>query len=185
LIFQYLVYWYPILFRNRNIREHAHAYFAANPFFTSWDADVLRVYIEHGLVEEGTTGSVKTKMSPIDEGVVAEARTLAEMWELAKTLDERVGLFWIMAKGPNGYIPMEELAQKLVWRRPVNSQNVVFDCGHLVRCRRDSFDLCALTKQPWTQIQMEKPKQLGENIQFYYSEHTAQPDMQRMLSLLT
>ena len=77
-----------------NSRDAAYEALAANPFFGSWDKEVLDIYVNDAIVEE--SGGVRLKCEGISEATVfAETRSPREAWVELSTLDERVPLLWI------------------------------------------------------------------------------------------
>ncbi|KAF8697674.1 hypothetical protein AX14_001307 [Amanita brunnescens Koide BX004] len=129
-------------------RSEALSLFQKSPFFSSWDPEVLRIYVECGLYETSSQPAVKLKMPPIYESVVFDAAesTPEEVFANMYRLDHRIKLRWIVPgvdnpqeMGPPGSI------QQRVWLRPANSSNVkVPNAGHLVP--------------------LEKPKELADDM---------------------
>jgi len=72
-------------------------------------------------------------MSGYQEAVVfSERRLPTEVWEELPTLDQRIGLRWVL-NGKENTIYEEEYAPYHVWRRPENSSNIkVKESGHLI-----------------------------------------------------
>ena len=65
--------------------------------FQKFDPEVLDAYVEYGLYEDKNTGEAHLKCNPAWEASeYAEVRTMNEGWELLPTLDDKVGLRWIM-----------------------------------------------------------------------------------------
>ncbi|KAF9238987.1 Alpha/Beta hydrolase protein [Melanogaster broomeanus] len=111
-------------------REEALQLFKKSPFFSTWNPEVLQLYVDHGLTDD-PHGGVKLKMSGLHEGL-SFANNMApwEMWELLDTVDEAITLRWVV---PKKGITGEEATRARVWRRPANSSNVVFtSSGHLI-----------------------------------------------------
>lgn len=101
-------------------REEALESFRKTPFFQTWHPSVLETYVKEGIVSDPVNGGVKLKQSgfqvlsspggnpnvvpPADflfllqeACVFAERRVPVETWELLRTLNERVHLFWAMS----------------------------------------------------------------------------------------
>ncbi len=85
-------------------REEALASFQKNPFFNSWDPEVLKIYVECGLHDtEDSDGRPVTqlKMPGIQEAIVfAATLTQFEVHERMKNLDERIELRWVVPGKP-------------------------------------------------------------------------------------
>lgn len=80
-------------------REEARASFDASPFFGKWDKKVLDVYVECGLMINGSDGEegVELKMPGIQEAqVFTESVTTYEAFERLDSLDPNIELRWIM-----------------------------------------------------------------------------------------
>ncbi|KAG8216017.1 hypothetical protein J3R82DRAFT_8010 [Butyriboletus roseoflavus] len=109
-------------------REEALQLFQKSSFFGAWNPDVLQHYVDHGLID--TEGGVRLKMSGLQEGLsFANKRSAWETWELLGRLDEGITLRWVVPEQP---LSTKEGTYERVWRRPVNSTNVVFHfAGHL------------------------------------------------------
>ncbi|KAG1819245.1 uncharacterized protein BJ212DRAFT_80849 [Suillus subaureus] len=134
-------------------REEALRSFKASPFFRAWHPDTLQLYVTYGLCED-SQGGVKLKTSALHEALVfVDHIGSNEAWELLEKVDERIELRWIVPGKPEDKgcvtpshklystdvcfrIAGEKATRVRVWRRPVNSSNVVFhSAGHLVsRC---------------------------------------------------
>jgi len=115
-------------------REEALRLFKASPFFGAWHPDALQLYITYALCED-PQGGVKLKMSGLQEALVFADRIGAiEAWELLEKVDERIELRWVVPGKPTDKgIIGEEATRVRVWRRPVNSSNVVVhSAGHLI-----------------------------------------------------
>ncbi|KAF9224817.1 alpha/beta-hydrolase [Gyrodon lividus] len=115
-------------------REEALQLFKKSPFFSRWNPEVLRLYIDHGLTVD-SNGGVKLKMSGLHEGLsFANCMTPCETWELLDKVDEAITLRWVVPE--EGYvikIMSKEATMARVWRRPANSSNTVFHfSGHLI-----------------------------------------------------
>ncbi|KAG2159363.1 Alpha/Beta hydrolase protein [Suillus bovinus] len=115
-------------------REAALRSFKSSPLFSVWHPDVIRLYVDYGLYEDGS-GSVRLKTAPIHEAIVsANLRTSRETWELMETLDEKIELLWILPGKENKVVSMmEPFLKERVWRRPANSSNVIIKSSdHLI-----------------------------------------------------
>jgi len=111
-------------------REEALQLFRKSPFFGAWHPDVLELYVDHGLIDDAE-GGVRLKMSGLQEGLsFANWLSACETWELLERLDEGITLQWVVPEKP---LSSEEATYERVWRRPVDSTNVVFHfAGHLI-----------------------------------------------------
>jgi hypothetical protein len=70
--------------------------FAASPFFSAWDPDVLDIYVSCGFTPSAPAG-VRLKTPGIQEALVfAHGRTTFEVWEALEDLDKRIELRWIV-----------------------------------------------------------------------------------------
>jgi hypothetical protein len=79
------------------LRAEARKAFLKAPMFQKFDPAVLDAYVEYGLYEDKNTGEVHLKCNPAWEASeYTEVRTMNEGWELLPTLDDKVGLRWIM-----------------------------------------------------------------------------------------
>lgn len=77
-------------------REDALRSFKSSPLFSSWHPNVLRLYVDYGLYEDGS-GRIALKTPPVHEAIIsANVRTGRETWELMETLDENIELLWIL-----------------------------------------------------------------------------------------
>jgi pimeloyl-ACP methyl ester carboxylesterase len=115
-------------------REDALRSFKSSPFFSAWHPNVLRLYVDHGLYEDGS-GRVGLKTHPIHEAIVgANLQASRETWELMEKLDENIELLWILPGKENREVSMMEQAFKeRVWRRPANSSNIIIKSSdHLI-----------------------------------------------------
>ncbi|KAG2125806.1 hypothetical protein DEU56DRAFT_743431 [Suillus clintonianus] len=115
-------------------REEALRSFKASPFFGTWHPDILRLYVTYGMYED-PEGGVKLKTSGLHEALVyADLKGKHEAWELLEKIDERIELRWVVPGKPTDKGLMGEQATRVrVWRRPVNSSNVViYSAGHLI-----------------------------------------------------
>ncbi|KAI5116417.1 hypothetical protein M0805_008492 [Coniferiporia weirii] len=122
-------------------RDEARRLFAASPFFSVWDPEVLETYISCCLTEierdndvNKSTQGVKLKMSGIQEGVVfSDGHVSKEVFERIQDLDPRIMLRWVMSgKGPS-MGGSDDATRDIVWRRPVNSSNIrIASSGHLI-----------------------------------------------------
>jgi hypothetical protein len=66
------------------------------PFFASWDPEVLKIYVDHGLAPD-LRGGFRLKMSGVQEAMVfSDGHVPYEVWELIDRLDEKIELRWIM-----------------------------------------------------------------------------------------
>ncbi|KZV61469.1 alpha/beta-hydrolase [Peniophora sp. CONT] len=111
-------------------RAAVHEALVAHPFFSTWDKDVLDVYVEQALVEEEAGGEVRLKCDKIDEAAVyAEARASWEAWGALPLLDERVSLLWIDPPAGDSVVQTREFATARVRRRAVNSAYAVITNG--------------------------------------------------------
>jgi len=119
-------------------REEALASFQKSPFFSSWDPETLKLYVECGLYDtHDSSGRPITclKIPGIQEAIVfAATLTQFEVYQRMKDLDERIELRWIVPGKPGA----EELGPPgsthlRVWSRPKNSSNVrIPTAGHLI-----------------------------------------------------
>ncbi|THH27684.1 hypothetical protein EUX98_g6505 [Antrodiella citrinella] len=148
----------PALLRRDHWTSRAEALelFKSSPFFRRWDPAVLDIYIQCGIYDD-PKGGVRLKMEPIHEAITfAEKLSSAEPWYHLCNIDERVRLKFIMPSGggqPGGPEQIKE-KQRLVWRRPVNSCNVInANAGHL--------------------IAQETPRQLAADIHIFLQENHA------------
>ncbi|KAG1802023.1 Alpha/Beta hydrolase protein [Suillus plorans] len=115
-------------------REDALRSFKSSPLFSSWHPDVLRLYVDYGLYEDGS-GKVALKTPPIHEAIFsANVRAGRETWELMETLDENIELLWILPGKQNREVSMmEQVFKERVWRRPANSSNIIIKSSdHLI-----------------------------------------------------
>ncbi|KAH9926154.1 Alpha/beta hydrolase family-domain-containing protein [Fomitopsis serialis] len=114
-------------------REAARKAFRASSFFQTWDPQVFDNYVEHALCTgpEDSFG-VKLKTPPIQEALgYSDVLSMYETWDLMDELDERIELRFVVS-GKEGKRE-DGIREMTVWRRPVNSSNVVFpDAGHLI-----------------------------------------------------
>lgn len=70
--------------------------FKSSPVLSAWHPDVLRLYVEYGLYEDGS-GGVRLKTPPIQEALtLANLQASRETWELMETLDKNIELLWIL-----------------------------------------------------------------------------------------
>lgn len=115
-------------------REEALESFRKTPFFQTWHPSVLETYVKEGIVSDPVNGGVKLKQSGFQEACVfAERRVPVETWELLRTLNERVHLFWAMSGRRPVVTGPEDITRQTVWRRPKNSSNVRIEgAGHLI-----------------------------------------------------
>jgi len=93
---------------------------------------VLDVHIQHGLADipasEG--GGVRLKMSSFQEAVnTIDNHFIQETYQVLEGLDEKVNFRRIMPTAPL-HLDRQEYRPAVVWRRPVNSSNVVIDLDH-------------------------------------------------------
>lgn len=115
-------------------REEAHRLLKQSPFFATWDSDVLKLYVEHGLYPD-PDGGVRLKTSGVQEAICfAQSPTSYEVWAMMDKLDERIELKWIVpGKAEDRGIGGLEMTQARVWLRPNNSSNVAIPtAGHLI-----------------------------------------------------
>ncbi|KAG1867458.1 Alpha/Beta hydrolase protein [Suillus tomentosus] len=115
-------------------REDALRSFKLSPLFSSWHPDVLRLYVDYGLYEDGS-GRIALKTPPVHEAIIsANVRTGRETWELMETLDENIELLWILPGKQNREVSMmEQVLKERVWRRPANSSNIIIKSSdHLI-----------------------------------------------------
>ncbi|KZV61470.1 hypothetical protein PENSPDRAFT_759415 [Peniophora sp. CONT] len=111
-------------------RAVAHEALAVHPLFSTWDNEVLDVYVKQALVEEEVGGEVRLKCDKIDEAAVyAETRAPLEAWSALPLLDERVSLLWIDPPAGNSVVQTREFAAAAVHRRAANSAYVVIPDG--------------------------------------------------------
>ncbi|TFK53115.1 hypothetical protein OE88DRAFT_1734063 [Heliocybe sulcata] len=116
-------------------REEALSLFSASPFFSVWDPDVLKVYVECGLADCESEGGVRLKMSGFQEAAMfADTQVAYEVFERLPDLDPRVELKWVLPGNPKpGDIGGVEIQPYRAWRRPHNSSNVLIPgAGHLI-----------------------------------------------------
>lgn len=119
-------------------KEEALAGFQKNPFFNSWDPEVLKIYVECGLYDtKDRDGRQVThlKMPGIQEAVVfAATATQSEVYDRMKDLDERIEFYWIVPGKPGaGELGPPGSTQLRVWVRPKNSSNIrIPKAGHLI-----------------------------------------------------
>ncbi|KAI9454511.1 Alpha/Beta hydrolase protein [Boletus coccyginus] len=117
--------------RNRwSSREEALQLFQKSPFFSAWHPDVLKLYVDYGLIGS-PEGGVQLKMTGLQEGVsFANWAPSWETWELLERLDEGITLRWVVPEEP---LSTKEMTCERVWRRPAHSTNVMFHfAGHLI-----------------------------------------------------
>ncbi|KZV61471.1 alpha/beta-hydrolase [Peniophora sp. CONT] len=114
-------------------RAAAYKALAANPFFGSWDKEVLDIYVKYALVEE-ESGEVRLKCEGISEAAVfAEARASGEAWSAVSALDERVSLLWINPPAEASMVKTQDIASARVRLRASNSAHVLIPDGtHLI-----------------------------------------------------
>jgi len=66
------------------------------PFFATWDPEVLKIYVDHGLAPD-PKGGFRLKMSGVQEAMVfSDGHVPYEVWESIDRLDEKIELRWIM-----------------------------------------------------------------------------------------
>ncbi|KAG0704980.1 hypothetical protein DFH29DRAFT_997255 [Suillus ampliporus] len=108
--------------------------FRSSPMLSAWHYDVIRLYVEYGLYEDGS-GSVRLKTPPVHEALVlANPRASRETWELLERLDENIELLWVVP-GRNGVdvSTAQQFFAEHVWRRPANTSNIIIESsGHLI-----------------------------------------------------
>lgn len=115
-------------------RDAAYNHLKKSPVMSTWNPDVLELYIEHAL-KPGLKGGFRLKGSAIQEALLySDVRTQYEAWELFDQLDERVALHWIVPGiAHKSGMQSEEAVRVRVWRRPKNSSNVrIPSAGHLI-----------------------------------------------------
>ncbi|KAG1819131.1 Alpha/Beta hydrolase protein [Suillus subaureus] len=115
-------------------REDALRSFKSSPVFSAWHPDVLRLYVDYGLYEDGS-GRVRLKTPPIHEAIVyANLQVSRETWESMERLDENIELLWILpGKETREVSMMEQVSKERVWRRQANSSNVIIKSSdHLI-----------------------------------------------------
>ncbi|KAF5350679.1 hypothetical protein D9756_008735 [Leucocoprinus leucothites] len=119
-------------------KEDALASFKQNPFFSIWDPEVLKIYVECGIYDtQDSEGNpiARLKMPGIQEAVVfAATLTQFETYQRIKDLDERIELRWIVPGRPGaGELGAPGSTHLRVWVRPKNSSNVrILKAGHLM-----------------------------------------------------
>ncbi|VDC07673.1 unnamed protein product [Peniophora sp. CBMAI 1063] len=115
-------------------RTAAYEALASNPFFGSWDKDVLDIYVKHALVEEKEGGEVRLKCEGVSEAAVfAEARAPREAWSALPKLDGRIPLLWINPPAGESLVQTQEIADARVRLRSPNSAHVTIPNGtHLI-----------------------------------------------------
>jgi len=119
-------------------KEEALASFQKNPFFNSWDPEVLKLYVECSLYDTNDSDGrpiTRLKMPGIQEAIVfAATLTQFEVYQRMKDLDERIELRWIVPGKPGaGDLGAPGSTQLRVWTRPKNSSNVrIPNAGHLI-----------------------------------------------------
>ncbi|KAF8556562.1 alpha beta-hydrolase [Imleria badia] len=114
-------------------REEALQLFQKSPFFGAWHPDVLRLYVDHALIDDAE-GGVRLKMSGLQEGISFTNQVPSfETWELLERLDKGITLRWVVPEQTPASISTKEMTDERVWRRPADSTNVMFHfAGHLV-----------------------------------------------------
>jgi pimeloyl-ACP methyl ester carboxylesterase len=106
-------------------REEALKSFRSNPFFASWDPEVLNVYCKRGLYES-PTGELKLKTPGVQEAIVyLDTRTSNEVFQRLIDLDKRIEIRWVMPDGSGSYeVGGAGHAPILCSRRLKNSSNI-------------------------------------------------------------
>lgn len=120
--------------RNRwTSREAAFADLKPKLPFRTWPDEVLRLHVQHGLVETAD-GDVRLKCSGFQEAVVyIEHYGAHEAWIALPDVDERVAIHWIVPSAGNSIVQTEDMAAERVRRHPTNASHVVLaDATHLV-----------------------------------------------------
>ena len=127
--------------------EEALESFRSNPFFATWDTEVLKIYVECGLytttLPDGTP-IARLKMPGVQEAIVfSEIHTESEAFDRLSRLDDRIALRWIMPGKPGSReLGLPGSTQRRVWVRTTNVSNTkILGGGHLV-----SFLLSACPK---------------------------------------
>ena len=86
------------------LREEALRSLSGIRFFSAWDPEVLKVYVECGTtpIHDSSSGSrIRLKMPGIHEAsVFSETHTEYETYQRFSELDERIELLWIMPGHP-------------------------------------------------------------------------------------
>ncbi|KAH9842574.1 Alpha/beta hydrolase family-domain-containing protein [Rhodofomes roseus] len=147
-------------------RENARNVIRASTFFQTWDPEVFDNYVEYALYED-RDGAIKLKTPPVQEALgFSDVLTMCETWDLLDELDERVELRFIVPGKQrqrsvhqwsksrtlvhvlNVICREDGIREMTVWRRPMNSSNIIFpSAGHL--------------------IVQETPRELGQEIQSF------------------
>jgi len=112
-------------------RDEALSTFQKSPFFNVWHPDVLRKYVDYGIIPF-PDGKVHLKMSGVQEAVVfLDRRVVYETWQLLKGLDPRIEIFFLFSRtetrAVHGFA-----ARETAWRRKGNVSNVILPYGHLI-----------------------------------------------------
>jgi hypothetical protein len=114
-------------------RTAARAAFLQTPFFRAWHPCMLDIYLDTALYQPDPTSPRVTLKTPgVQEAILYESRIPIELWQLVESLDPRVAVRWIMPSGKSVFGGDPAMAQSLVWRRPVNSSNIIIQAGHMV-----------------------------------------------------
>ncbi|TFY83002.1 hypothetical protein EWM64_g1010, partial [Hericium alpestre] len=115
-------------------REEALRLLGGSPFFGAWDPEVLKLYVDYGLVEDAK-GGVRLKTSGVQEAATFSDTWLRyEMWGAMPKIEERIALRWLSPKDAKESMgKIEEIEQQRVWVRPTNASNVrVMGATHLM-----------------------------------------------------
>ncbi|KZV70076.1 alpha/beta-hydrolase [Peniophora sp. CONT] len=94
-------------------------------FMGAWPDEVLRLHVQHGLVET-PAGNVRLKCSSFQEAVVyIEHYGVHEAWSALPDIDERVAVHWIVPSAGQSIVQTEDVAAERVRRRLANTSHVV------------------------------------------------------------
>jgi len=114
-------------------RAEAYSLLSKSPFFSSWDPDVLRIYVEHALIEDAS-GQIRLKCTNLQEAAVfADGTTATEALSALPHIDERIPMKWLVPPSEASVLGSYETMQEIIWSRPENtSKSLISTAMHLM-----------------------------------------------------
>ncbi|KAJ7594222.1 Alpha/Beta hydrolase protein [Mycena floridula] len=115
-------------------REHAFSQFSQSPFFSVWDPEVLKLYVEYGIYES-EPGVYKLKTDPLQEAILFSGTSTGseKAWMYIIDLDENIEIRWVLPAEGKPEMGGPGASVHTIRLRPKNSSHVrIPDAGHLI-----------------------------------------------------
>ncbi|KAF8302072.1 hypothetical protein DL93DRAFT_2233650 [Clavulina sp. PMI_390] len=114
------------------VMEEALSLYRISPSFSYWDSDVLKAFVDHGIIED-LKGGVRLKTPTIQEAMwFMEADALTKAYETLARLPPSVELLLLYSSRSSAGTGGEISTRHVAYRRPKNTRNLKLDSSHLM-----------------------------------------------------